>query len=64
MTHIARCNHEKCERKTECYRYMAQNYYELPLVNFANLCNDKNKYQYFYQIGDKPIRKLELTGGE
>jgi hypothetical protein len=43
---------------------MAENQNDLPLVKFEYLCKDLNNYTYFYEIGDKPIRKLELEGGE
>jgi hypothetical protein len=62
MIHPARCNNEKCYKKFECYRYMAENYLELPLIEFEHICNEDNNYVRFYEIGDKSVRKLELKG--
>lgn len=64
MIHLARCDNEKCEKKLECYRYMAENYKDLPLVEFEYLCKKENNYSKFYEIRDKPVRKLALEGGE
>jgi len=64
MIHLARCNNEKCYKKFECYRYMAENYSDLPLIEFEYICKEENNYSKFYEIGDKSVRKLELEGGE
>ena len=60
LIHLARCSNEKCEKKAECYRYMAENQNDLPLIEFEYLCKETNNYSFFYEIGDKPVRKLEL----
>lgn len=30
-------------------------------IDFKNICGQWNSYKYIYEIGDKPIRKEELT---
>lgn len=62
MIHLARCNNEKCVKKVECYRYMAENQNDLPLIEFENICKEENNYSRFYEIGDKSVRKIELEG--
>ena len=64
MIHLAVCNNESCAKRNECYRYMTENHKELCVLLFQNICNERNNYKMFYKIGDKPVRKLELEGGE
>jgi hypothetical protein len=54
---IATCNHKPCSRYKECWRAMCELSGNTP-VDFKNICKD---YNWFYPIGDKPVRKEKLT---
>jgi hypothetical protein len=59
MHRIVLCDNKNCSKYKECFRSMceiADNVY----IEFKNVCNERNNYQYYYEIGDKPIRKEEL----
>ncbi len=60
MVDITMCQHEDCEKKLECYRYMAVNDYYQSYANFKNLCNSENGFYLFEKIGkDDKIRNIE-----
>lgn len=59
MTDISMCTNALCPKRDLCYRYMAipdswQSYME-----FQNICHRDNNFQWFYEIGDYPIRSTE-----
>lgn len=59
MVKLELCDNLNCEKAKECYRTVAEiwiNGYR----DFKNICTNKNNYPYFYEIGDKPVRKEEL----
>ncbi len=60
MVRLELCNYTSCPKARECYRTVAEigvNGY----ADFKNVCGDWNNYKYFYEIGDKPVRKEELS---
>lgn len=64
LIHLARCNNESCVKKAKCYRYMAEDYKELPLISFEYICGELNGFKWLYEIGNNPVRKLALEGGD
>ncbi len=61
MHKLAMCNNTNCIKYKECFRAMceiADNVY----IDFKSICNERNKFKFYYEIGDKPIRKEELEG--
>jgi len=56
MPDIAMCRNSTCEKKNECWRYMAIPSQYQCYMEFQNICKNPT-YKYFYQIDGKPIRK-------
>lgn len=59
---LAMCQYEKCPKKLECFRYMAEiDPDNTSYVFFKAICNEKNNFEWFATItaGDK-IRKVEI----
>lgn len=63
---ICMCLHEGCKIKEICYRNRAipnpnncQSY-----IDFKYICREDNRFPYLYDIGDKPIRQLEVEQKE
>ena len=57
MPDIVMCRNPTCEKKNECWRYMAipnQTYQHY--MEFQNICKSPT-YQWFYPIDGKSIRK-------
>ena len=50
------CRNPTCEKKNECWRYMAIPSQYQCYMEFQNICKNPT-YKYFYQIDGKPIRK-------
>jgi hypothetical protein len=57
MPDICMCKNEKCPKKEECYRYMAKPSEWQSYIEFKNICNEENNYQWFWQMENKPIVK-------
>lgn len=61
MPDISICDNKDCSKFKYCWRAMCiPDAWQSYNVAFKNICNKKNNYQYFYEIGDKPIRKEKL----
>ena len=64
MNDITMCQNENCERKLECYRYMAvpddywQSFSQYEYICYKDENNKENNYKYFYYIGNKPTREV------
>ena len=59
MPDISMCNNEKCDKKNECYRYMA-----IPNSWQSYADFDEKDCGYFMPIGNKPIIKEKIKNGE
>lgn len=60
MIRILRCDNSDCQKCKECYRYMSE-ILDNETTNYEHICGDWNQYKHIYEIGDKPIRKEELS---
>lgn len=56
MADITMCNHDKCEKKNECYRYSAvpNEYRQTYLAKPKSACVN-NDYKLFWEITHKKI---------
>ncbi len=68
MPDITMCQYEECEKKFECYRYMAviSDFYQ-SYADFKNLCNKENGYDFFSKTRENDkLRNIEreLDNGE
>ena len=62
MPDIAMCRNPTCEKKNECWRYIAIPSQYQCYMEFQNICKNPT-YKYFYPIDDKSIRKDDIDGG-
>jgi len=61
MPDIAMCRNPTCEKKKECWRYMATPSQYQCYMEFQNICKSPT-YQWFYLIDAKPTRKEDIDG--
>jgi len=62
MPDIVMCRNPTCEKKNECWRYMAIPSQYQCYMEFKNICKSPT-YQWFYPIDGRPIRKEDVDGG-
>lgn len=60
MVRLVICNNLECKKYKECYHAMSE-IGDNCIINLKHVCNELNNYKYKYEIGDKPIRKEELS---
>jgi hypothetical protein len=47
---ISMCQFSECEKKDTCYRYKAEpNSQYQSYMEFQNICNEKNGYQWYWK---------------
>jgi hypothetical protein len=61
MPDLSMCNNSNCTKYSDCYRAMCIPDTWQSYIEFKNICSESNNYKYHYEIGDKPIRKEELS---
>lgn len=67
MPDISMCTNKKCEKKHQCYRYMAKPSWRQSYSAFENSCKP-DKRKMFFKIDDSlkldPLKILEKNGGK
>lgn len=53
MADISMCKYEQCPKKDTCYRYKAEPDHYQSYMEFQNICNEKNNYQWYWEIENK-----------
>lgn len=55
----------RCSKSKNCLRYINRNSNEKAIINFKQVCNKNNNYQWYYsQNIQKSKRKKELKNGK
>jgi hypothetical protein len=52
--HITKCNHKKCKKKKECFRFHEA---KGELILFKNICSKENEYKWFIERKKEIITK-------